>query len=863
MSVHLVDCLLGDVIAKVATTTVLTSGADNKELAKPKVVEENKLVPRRVPTFGQINWPKEPTRLKSSSSPDGLFPIFEQVFFRILIVGLGKSLNIWPLHTSSPSMAGSLSEVNATTAENVENRPSENTIRSPHETTLTAEDVGYSYVSKIRPAEGYNSIRPAPNLGDSQRLSYGHHHMKVLPYSSVNDKSDLENFSGSKLISPSSTAVSLDYTQGTLYGDDLAGKSHTSTGDENKPREYHEISKVEVVSGPEEKDSPVHAANNAHIEAVEIFRLGSRLPVSKVRPYAPDSTSETQGMNCPVFGPKVQAALPPKRAKCSLDIPFSSAEPTLDSIVGPVSCRDDSFSTLGSHEGHHHSSPSPFHIEPRTSGDHSVDLSRSGDEGVNTSRRGSQVCDHNDPSGGKMFVEGDTILTEHTVSHLPKTSDTSAEKQSSFSVTQSEKSSTNAIELKRTLRVSAIPESMPRFLHAPIPVSKIRPAFQTESTNELQGQGHSSVPKVGPIMGDSEQYSQTGRSYFNTESDDRSQDGNKSAPTLGSNRSSGHTQAISSMFDYKRTTQWLKDVLRYPESYTPKYTKRPSQSNRMCSTSPEAKSVLSYVVSSKSQGRLSVPSEKQSPRFDRIGFKRAVSDLERLLNEALAITTQVVDNPVPSTQQNTYKQPSISLHSHHSRAIFASPSADGSGGDIEVVASEDDLIHGEAVKPSSMLRRSKFNEPVQSHLAENSTNHESSQDIGHVGGFKIPRRKSSKKLAALSAAQASTEGKPQTQAAKQNAVHYTMQFATNVSQPPKARGPGGTGNARSGHAGVPYGVRQPPATGEEILPERDIAGRPLHTDHGISLRRKSHVSLRGAQGFSLAKSHKRQPIARD
>lgn len=52
-------------------------------------------------------------------------------------------------------------------------------------------------------------------------------------------------------------------------------------------------------------------------------------------------------------------------------------------------------------------------------------------------------------------------------------------------------------------------------------------------------------------------------------------------------------------------------------------------------------------------------------------------------------------------------------------------------------------------------------------------------------------------------------------------------------------------------------------SGEDDPPGREVAGRRAYTDRGISLRRRSHVSLRGAQGFSLAKSRKRQPTARD
>lgn len=76
LAAHQVDCLLSDAVEKVAATKVLVLEAGNKGLSKPNVVEENKLLPRRVPAFGQIHWPKEPARSKSSSSLHGLFSPF-------------------------------------------------------------------------------------------------------------------------------------------------------------------------------------------------------------------------------------------------------------------------------------------------------------------------------------------------------------------------------------------------------------------------------------------------------------------------------------------------------------------------------------------------------------------------------------------------------------------------------------------------------------------------------------------------------------------------------------------------------------------------------------------------------------------
>ncbi|EFQ29068.1 uncharacterized protein GLRG_04212 [Colletotrichum graminicola M1.001] len=70
----------------------------------------------------------------------------------------------------------------------------------------------------------------------------------------------------------------------------------------------------------------------------------------------------------------------------------------------------------------------------------------------------------------------------------------------------------------------------------------------------------------------------------------------------------------------------------------------------------------------------------------------------------------------------------------------------------------------------------------------------------------------------------------------------------------------GPARPRASTKRVPFMSRN---TGEDALPERDMAGRPIHKSRGISLRGKSHVSLRGVQAFSLAKSKRRQQIARD
>jgi hypothetical protein len=56
----------------------------------------------------------------------------------------------------------------------------------------------------------------------------------------------------------------------------------------------------------------------------------------------------------------------------------------------------------------------------------------------------------------------------------------------------------------------------------------------------------------------------------------------------------------------------------------------------------------------------------------------------------------------------------------------------------------------------------------------------------------------------------------------------------------------------------------PPSSENIELQERDIMAPAAPQRHGIlHLRGRSHVSLRGYQAFSMARSHPRQPIARD
>ncbi|KAG6038605.1 hypothetical protein E4U41_004002 [Claviceps citrina] len=421
--------------------------------------------------------------------------------------------------------------------------------------------------------------------------------------------------------------------------------------------------------------------------------------------------------------------------------------------------------------------------------------------------------------------------------------------------------------------------SAPMVLHSPIPVSKMRPFVDPSMSTYNHGngnQGHSSVSKLRPA------HDAINRKLS---LDEQSGAVNSAEPKPAPSCTSDSNQASGFLFDHKRTRQWLKDVLKYPENYTSQYTRRPGNTNRISNTSLEqarrAESVLSCPLPSRYHTKPTPPPEKPSSGFDRLGFKRAVSDLERLLSEALAIASQVVDQPGSTASREPYKQPSISLHSHcrsmpsqigamrGPRLLPCSASADGSGGDyLDPIAPTigshlETTANTPLSKSRSLPSQSKMQGPLQPGQQKAVESIHESTVHGEVGdGFHIPRRKSSKKLGKLSF-EHETRADAEPQPSAPNPLVHGRVLGSGLTQPYNVQ----SRNLR--HTGrrvirSDYGVQGTGGADEaKVPPNRNATVRPPHMDHGISLRRRSHVSLRGAQGFSLAKSHKRQPVARD
>ena len=592
-----------------------------------------------------------------------------------------------------------------------------------------------------------------------------------------------------------------------------------------------------------------------------------RIPISKVRPHPPHLESSESFVERRQELPKVRPA-----------------DNGTDFATPPMQCRDDSFSTMGSHAGHHHNVPhaSPNEFDALRTGNERMDALNQDQLSNSKSSSDSQdLCSAPEcptDSGGTVEDHAPTPASDR--SHPTSRGSNSPSKDRP----STPKASTPLSVQRR--------DDPTRFVHAPIPISKIRPFLDTYVRFE-QGQIRS-TPKVssvadanGAISHLETRLPDTKKSHGSMSGSERLRQPSPQLPDASRSRPSS---------SYSRTAQWLRHVIKPASSYTPTYTKRSNRSRSanaaLSQDKKDEESPLSFLFPSSTKDKLSSNTGRFAPKFDGIGLKSAVSDLERLLNEALAIASQVVEQPTPPHAERFGQRPRGSRG--HNRTIMrepslnpaarllATPSADGSAGDVEPIQPGEETgprrpPYQHASTSSVTPRRPRLEELVQSYSGDGKELQSKVPPIRQgcsdaplsQNMINIPRRKSSKHMKKYyskhgvrrpsSLHSRSTTKEP----ARVICVRLKDDHWDQVQNPTHSKGEqAGRGYAHHQNHHHHHN-RRPVEFGDDNLPERDIAGRPLHTDHGISLRRKSHVSLRGAQGFNLAKAHKRKPIARD
>lgn len=290
--------------------------------------------------------------------------------------------------------------------------------------------------------------------------------------------------------------------------------------------------------------------------------------------------------------------------------------------------------------------------------------------------------------------------------------------------------------------------------------------------------------------------------------------------------------------------QWIKQVFRQrgsnesaPTNYTVIGHNRRRDSEPLRKTSDRN----TLLAGSSSQ------SAKSGTGIDEAGFTQAVSDLERLFGEAIAVISQAVEHSekfcnqriqIPEQERLPRAQ---SLGNHH-RFLEA---ASNSGGRQ---LSEMELIEIFPHRAETALTRDSINRPSQKTL------------------LIIPNRRSSWKKSPLDRHQPANSHQeiPIREQAPPCSISSAVCDVLEVVEFSRDDRKTTSGNTVRRITPPDHHLSgRKELAGDNTLPERDVAGRQMNHDHGINLRHRSHVSLRGLQPFSLARSHKRQSIARD
>ncbi|KAL7790016.1 major facilitator superfamily domain-containing protein [Trichoderma ceciliae] len=339
-----------------------------------------------------------------------------------------------------------------------------------------------------------------------------------------------------------------------------------------------------------------------------------------------------------------------------------------------------------------------------------------------------------------------------------------------------------------------------------------------------------------------------------------------------SDGSSARTHSLGSTLDYKRTAQWLREILKYPETYSSKFTELPPRSKAKRSSSAEqrrqSETALSSILPSRRMTGLSSHSRRSEPKIDPLIFQRAVNDLEKLMNEAIALASEAVRRPDTPPCPKLH-QPSISLNSRCHSVPGGQDGAsqdDGTSGcthespgrfedvDAHVDSQQKRPLYQHAATYNGAPERPRLNEILQNY--SNTCDSAAARDFPVQKGafpqtateasFTVPGRRSS-----INGASSVAKG-PRKSSARTQKLNRKRQYDDLARGKKDAAVQGKARQSKSAPRGS-HPRHASHESGEDEPPAREAAGRRAHADHGISLRRRSHVSLRGAQGFSLAK----------
>lgn len=347
---------------------------------------------------------------------------------------------------------------------------------------------------------------------------------------------------------------------------------------------------------------------------------------------------------------------------------------------------------------------------------------------------------------------------------------------------------------------------------------------------------------------------------YASEIKDRDESPQDREPSVAYTGHSGRSQSSESIMNMWNSN-WLKRLPAIERSDSSRLADRPPQTKSIRADDRRPSEPL--LSSGRALHRLSIwsnLSDKSVYEEDWLSFNRTFNDLERLLDNALLLALEVADHSEATARINdnlaTDKGSNIKelnetvVHSTHENFEVLGMSREDTGCPVRPGRSR-------AATYTSIPKRPRLVDIVDS-CSRTDRELQTRPRIGRR------RYNSSSPRASLSRKPGRQSRVGKSDPKRETVVLGDLPSPNNFLKLDRQREGSQesiTVHKRSVAANVSSGVRT--GTGLDTLPDHDIAGRRLHNEHAINLRKRSHVSLRDMQGFNLPKSHVRQPIARD
>ncbi|KAF4965472.1 hypothetical protein FSARC_6739 [Fusarium sarcochroum] len=350
---------------------------------------------------------------------------------------------------------------------------------------------------------------------------------------------------------------------------------------------------------------------------------------------------------------------------------------------------------------------------------------------------------------------------------------------------------------------------------------------------------------IEPAMGQPLAFLEDKREHQDTASGTSSPTRDNKSPGVSTNRL-GRSKSSGSIMEFLWKSQWLKRLTTQKRSSSVKLTELAPRRRYTKLPLPDGRRPSEPVLpSSRSLHRLSVTSTlsgKSGHGVNGFLFKRAVSDLERLLDEALSLALEVADHSEAVHADHTSPP-----NNHHS---------DSSGESNELLmhvtqesidvppASEEDVFCParpecrRAATYTCFPKRPRLADVVESY----SGMYQELRKRSHIE--RVQHHSSSRRTSQDMSSQRPSQVNNNPPGAKL----ITLEDLFNTSNLFKlsAEGKGvqeqNSVFKRSAAASTSSVIRN--GTGQDVLPDRDIGGRKLHGEHGINLRKRSHSPIR-------------------